>query len=111
MAYAWPGNFRELANSVEYILTVLEGDRVRQSDLPPWIIESSETSLKDNYKNAFEKFEKCFITDKLRQHLGKINETAKALEISKTTLIQKIRKYKIDNKRQFQFPKEYLGMV
>lgn len=96
LAYNWPGNYRELVNSIEYILTVSNQSVLSVDDLPPWIKEFGQESVKDNYKNALDKFEKRLITDKLKLNLGKINETAKVLEISKTTLIQKIRKYQIE---------------
>ena len=33
--YHWPGNIREMENLVKYLLTVIRGDTIRLSDLPP----------------------------------------------------------------------------
>jgi DNA-binding NtrC family response regulator len=35
MAYDWPGNIRELENSVKYILATVSGEVVDLGDLPP----------------------------------------------------------------------------
>ena len=67
------------------------------SHLPAWISEKKENiEITDNYYDALEKFEKNFLVEKLKKYRGKINNTAKNINISKVTLISKIKKYDIN---------------
>lgn len=45
MAYSWPGNVRELKNTVESLFFLCEGDLIRKSNLPEYLIR-----FKDEYK-------------------------------------------------------------
>ena len=109
--YRWPGNIRELKNFMEYTVNI--ADKVIQTHhLPFWFTEESNTNedneeFNDNssftnnecvlsYEEAKFNFEKDFFTNILATYHGRINFTAKKLKISKSTLMFKIRKYKIN---------------
>ena len=66
---------------------------VEMHDLPLWLNHQSvKRSSSDDYYDALEFFEKRFIVDKLKKYQGKINQTATKINISKVTLISKIKK-------------------
>ncbi len=43
--YQWPGNIRELENTIELAVVLAESDRLRYDDLPLAVRRQSETSL------------------------------------------------------------------
>lgn len=113
MNYAWPGNVRELENSVEYALTLSNGDRIEREDLPPTIRAMTSrkksslntTSLKYydedgdlglSIKKHTQVLEKSLILAALEKYDGVKTQAAKSLEISTKTLLYKLRQYKID---------------
>ncbi|MCY4524173.1 MAG: sigma 54-interacting transcriptional regulator [Halobacteriovoraceae bacterium] len=103
--YSWPGNIRELKNFMEYTVNISE-EIIKQEDIPYWIHKSSNiqnvdlTFPKEEKISAFEtvksNFEKEFFTNALAAFQGRISFTAKKLQMSKTSLIYKIKKYKIN---------------
>lgn len=100
-SYDWPGNLRELKGTLEYIVAMSCEHVARSEDLPNWLNkrEGSNrllfTQSDDSYRAALEEFEKRFFNQALRDRHGRINQTAREIGVSKTTLIAKTRKYGI----------------
>jgi DNA-binding NtrC family response regulator len=102
----WRGNFRELKNSLEYALVMSEGRMIKPTDFPqnPAFTSQEDKSNSEDFMGQFpcdfalslEMFEKMYLEAILEQHSGKVNETARKLKMSKTTLIQKTKKYQIN---------------
>ena len=102
----WKGNFRELKNTLEYAVVMSESRQIQISDFP--VETETKESLPLNLKLGFiesfpsdfgeslEIFEKMYLTAILEKNGGKVNETARRLGMSKTTLIQKAKKYEIN---------------
>lgn len=94
--YHFPGNYRELNQIVKYLIFSAEREALT-SDLPLWITSQNiEKPSSDDYYDALEIFEKRFLVDKLKKYQGMINKTASKINISKVTLISKIKKYDIN---------------
>jgi DNA-binding NtrC family response regulator len=94
--YTFPGNYREVKQIMDYVCFISE-DRVELKDLPAWCIDKVNPSYRaDSYYYALEEFEKGFLERKLRKFQGRINFTAQMIEISKVTLISKVKKYGIN---------------
>ncbi len=100
--YSWPGNIRELKNTIEYCFA-LSGDGVLQVEHLPFLqedssfpLENNEHCFPNNYREAKETFEKNYLLQVLSRFEGKINKTAKESGLSKVTLIEKIRRYEIN---------------
>jgi len=104
--YSWPGNIRELKSCVENIVYSFNCN-VSVFNLPNWIIANNKhknsKDFKDiigkkkiSYREMIEKYDKKLIFYFLEKNQGKINQTSRDLDINKTTLIAKIRKYSIN---------------
>lgn len=97
----WKGNFRELKNSLEYALVMSEERRISVNDFPKRTLHVMKPTsfLEDfpcDFGQSLEIFEKMYLQAVLEENCGKVNETARKLGMSKTTLIQKARKYEIN---------------
>ena len=92
--YDWPGNIRELENSIEYAVTLAKSDRIFLRDLPAHLLQTAGPVPEKQTRvlQASEKETICQVLD----HCG-WNKTAAAdsLGISRSTLYEKLRKYKI----------------
>ena len=86
MAHAWPGNVRELRNIAECL--VLGVHKPVMGEVAPRAPEPI-ASLVD----TVESFERDLIAAELGRQDGNVARSAKALNIAKTTLSDKIRKY------------------
>ncbi|WP_024302312.1 sigma-54 dependent transcriptional regulator [Pseudogulbenkiania sp. MAI-1] len=83
MAHDWPGNVRELRNVAERFalgLPVFKG--AAAGDTPP-----------PSLAEAVEAFEKAMIAEVMRRHDGNLSQTSIALNMPKTTLYDKVKKY------------------
>lgn len=92
--YNWPGNIRELENTIEHAVTLSKSDRVFISDLPSHIFENlnARNTKKANILTANEE-------NLIRQVLDECNwnktTAASNLGISRSTLYEKLKKYNI----------------
>jgi len=85
--FEFPGNVRELENMIERAIVIGNGKEIRLKDLPMGkeILNSSIESLDD--------LEKKHIAMILTKYSWNISRTAKALNIDRATLYNKIKKY------------------
>ena len=95
-SYHWPGNYRELKNLLEYFVTVANGV-VQLEHLPPYLKSVGKQDFVDSqdYHGALATFERAFLTRMLRERGYRINKTAREINISKVTLLSKMKKYDI----------------
>jgi two-component system C4-dicarboxylate transport response regulator DctD len=84
MAHDWPGNVRELRNAAECLVLGLRRD-FGSTPSP----EARGASLAE----AVENFERSLIAAELRRQNGNLARSSEALQVAKTTLHYKIRKY------------------
>jgi len=100
--YHFPGNVRELENSIEYAIAFTAGPVIQPEDLPKYILE--ERKLSDDaqkipimpLKDAKYQFEKSLVIATLIESGGNISEAARLLNIHRQNLQQKIRLLGID---------------
>ncbi|MCK5134578.1 MAG: sigma-54-dependent Fis family transcriptional regulator [Bacteroidales bacterium] len=87
--FEYPGNVRELENMVERAIVVGNGKVIRLKDLPlgKEVISSSIESL--------DELEKKHIVKILEKYKWNISRSAKALNVDRATLYNKIRKYEL----------------
>ncbi len=101
MDYDWPGNIRELENSIEYACIRSRSSTIDPESLPVHIITPSpQTPSKIRAKSLQqnkEETEKAFIETLLKKHNGNRKMVAKDLELSRTTLWRKLKKLNISD--------------
>lgn len=103
MNYSWPGNIRELENTVERACILVRGNCIGQKDLPDTIkasnvvSQNSQSTVKDSFslKSALKHPERDIILDALSHTSWNCTRTAAYLGINRTTLYNKMKLYGI----------------
>lgn len=97
--YSWPGNIRELENTLEYLVNIETSDRVTISHIPDRIrkvVETAKNATTEDALITIGELERQAILGALyrygRSAEGK-ERAAKALGISKATLYRKLKEY------------------
>ena len=90
MLYEWPGNVRELENAIERSVVVAKGRKIVPEDLPIF-----RTNIEMPSKNTLREVEKAHIVNILRENEWNISKCAKILEIDRSTLYNKMKRYNI----------------
>ena len=97
--YDFPGNVRELENIIEHALIVCQGDIIDRNHLPLALQQGNLRSLPagaaSSPGDASDLSEKSMILDMLQRYSWNKGKTAAALNINRTTLWRKIKKYDI----------------
>jgi Nif-specific regulatory protein len=99
LSYSWPGNIRELENSVERACVIGKGRRIQQEEL---FLNTEDAPLKPdggsrNLKAAINAFKARFIRKVLEENNWNQTEAAKALDIQRTYLSRLIKELNIIN--------------
>jgi DNA-binding NtrC family response regulator len=98
IAYAWPGNVRQLENVLERLLVLSSGDLITAEDLPEDFIASSAgapTLWPDLPEEglSLEAIERDLISRSLEKFNGNQTQAARYLDISRRTLIYRMEKH------------------
>ncbi len=100
--YSWPGNVRELENVVERAVVLSKHSNIELNDLPQNIIdyvnrEESAVAFKSlSLREAMEEPEKKIIEMALRRNNWNRQLAADMLEINRTTLYKKMKRYDLE---------------
>lgn len=103
--YRWPGNVRELKNLVER-LVVLKGQGIVQpDDLPSRFVTPTAAPVSPpridipgdgiNLNSALNEFERALIYQSMQKANGIKKKAAEFLQIKRTTLVEKIKRYEL----------------
>lgn len=87
MHYHWPGNLRELRNTLRHAIALADGKLIRLDHLPDDIVD--EIARKD--LTARSQSEASKIEAALRYNSGNVSLTARYLGVSRATLYRKIQ--------------------
>ncbi len=98
--YHWPGNVRELENVLERAAMLCTKDFIDTGDLPDYLQKFSSKKqaipvLDRENLSTLDEIEKEYISFLLKKTNNNLKNTAKILNISRTTLYNKIKKYDI----------------
>ncbi|MCL2777798.1 MAG: sigma-54 dependent transcriptional regulator [Polyangiaceae bacterium] len=106
IAYAWPGNIRELENVMERAVLFCDAQKLRIDDLPAELRGVSGTSasppdlavalptdggLKEHVKVAMSRLERDLVSRALKQTGGNVTHAARLLKISRKGLQLKMK--------------------
>ncbi len=97
LAYDWPGNIRELRNTIERATVLADGEMITIHDLPDKFrtldIEGVSTS---SLRQALDEFEREYIRRSMTENKGNKETTASTLGIDLATLYRKLKKLRIE---------------
>jgi Nif-specific regulatory protein len=100
-SYHWPGNIRELENTLERAVLVCDGQVIHGHHLPPSLqtAEASGTVTRVSLKDAVSAYEKDLIQDTLKTTRGNCAKAARLLDTTERIINYKVRKHAIDTVR------------
>ena len=106
LTYSWPGNVRELKNVIERATILAKGDCIVSEDLPLELrndnsavssVASVEKWMGKDELVPLAAVERSYILKVLQKKEGNKSETARILGISRSTLREKLNRYRIDS--------------
>jgi two-component system response regulator AtoC len=104
--YDWPGNVREMENTIERCVIITEGNYIDVEDFPLHIramdtskkIEMTGSLFSDDTIIPFEKIKEESIRHALKVTKGNILEAARKLKLGRATIYRLMERYKINSK-------------
>ncbi len=96
--YQWPGNVRELENAIERAVILSMGQYVSEKDLPINVMKEyrPEASFKTQLSlggKSLDEVESLALVETLKQTKGNKSEASKILNITRTTLNNKMKRH------------------
>jgi transcriptional regulator with PAS, ATPase and Fis domain len=93
--YSWPGNVRELENVIQRALVLADGEWIEPQDLPADVRMGEEAASLGGAAlgRTREDQERAAITDALALEGGNRSRAAARLNLNRTTLLYKMKKY------------------
>jgi DNA-binding NtrC family response regulator len=105
MSYSWPGNIRQLENAIEHAVAMSGQEReILAATLPVDVLESSGSLLLPtvaipdegiNFQSVVSQLERDLISRCLEKTGGNKRQAARLLNLSRTTLIDKLHRLNI----------------
>lgn len=93
--YDWPGNVRQLANVIERAVVLCPGETITPAQLTPEVRGAEDSRGWFNPGGTLKDGEKALIAWTLKQHEGNRTRTAEKLGITRKTLQNKIKEYRL----------------
>jgi DNA-binding NtrC family response regulator len=95
--YAWPGNVRELENSIERALLISRTPELEPGDFPFQTLRAEAASGR-----RLEDIERTHIERVLADTSWNLSHASRVLDIDRTTLYNKIRRYELRDPRRLR---------
>jgi two-component system, NtrC family, response regulator AtoC len=110
-AYEWPGNVRELEHLVEMLVITTRESVIDPEHLPPQIVPTRDEPIALDFDlqrplqaitdELTERVERFYLQRVLEKYYGKITLCAEHSGLSRRSISEKLRRYRID-KAQFK---------
>ncbi len=101
VAYHWPGNIRELRNTIEYAFVLARGKSIGLEHLPEKIVHQNPETI-SGFNSSISSHtvqagmsEKEALLDALRQSDGNQSKAAKILGVSRVTVWKRMKKHQV----------------
>lgn len=91
LGYGWPGNVRQLRNTIDSAVVMAEGPKITAGDLPLHDVAGDELETLE-----IEVWERKLIQEALKRTKDNVPEAAKLLGIARATLYRKFEQYGIE---------------
>jgi len=100
-AYNWPGNVRQLENTIEKAMVLSNKPVIDEEDLPAEIVQNTafvpaDDSLNISLREAKETFERAYLQKILKESHGNVSEAARQARVARPYLHERMRKFEID---------------
>jgi DNA-binding NtrC family response regulator len=96
--YEFPGNVRELANTIERAVIVAEGGRIEAFDLPQSLQAAVQVQRRKEKPLSLAEIEAEYVEETLKTTKGNKTEAARILGISRKNLYERLaRMNKVEN--------------
>ena len=98
---SWSGNIRELKNIIERIIIIIDKREIERKDIE-FLLKPGQATMDDiiEESNSFQEFkekaERAFIIKQLNENNWNISKTADLLDIQRSHLYNKMKKYGIE---------------
>ena len=96
MQYDWPGNIRELENTVERAVILCLGEQITPQELPPHLLSEDVREMRTTQPDdsfTLRDMEREVIRSTLEKTGNNKSQTAKQLGVARQTLLNKIKEY------------------
>lgn len=100
--YSWLGNVRELKNTIERVVIMVEKESVSAADLPAFnlVDEAPASSFRfPSFKDATDAYQREFILHKLAEFDGNVAKAAESMGVDRSHLYRKMRNLGIEFER------------
>lgn len=96
LAYNWPGNIRELQNVLEHAVIFSESSVIKPENLPTYLFENNCIASEQPMNlTLLEANEQKMLTLLLKETDWNVTAVAKKMNIARSTLYRKIKKYQL----------------
>ncbi len=96
LAYHWPGNIRELVNTLEYAFVVCRNNYINIGHLPETVVSGRRiTPPRKSYEKKKSEGEEERVLEAMKQANGKKSDAARLLGITRQALWKKMKKLRI----------------
>jgi transcriptional regulator with PAS, ATPase and Fis domain len=96
LAHSWPGNVRELENVIDHAIIIAKQDKILTKDLPQYFLQRP---LPTQEFTTLQDYEKNLILKTLQETNWNKHKAAKRLNINRSTLYGKMKRYGLEKKQ------------